>query len=357
MNENQTNPISESVPTQMNPDHDFLRVHKTKIVVGATVVLVVTLLAVAAFVLSNSNRSAANSDNNASQNSTAQVGDADEDESDEVEQEDDTDEKPGNSGTPIIKQPTPDLIEFTGITTFSIPEGSTTETHMTFINRGMPKDTQCVLTMNAELTNGTTPTGTETVVIGEYFSKYFTVTTGVYKFNFVCKYQDQTQIQAATVTVNSLPASMCYKDNFEVGQTVATVEDLKSELAGIWRGCVLTPFGMYPSPNTQYGVEITFRANGTYASRNYESVVYPNTYMTHPVFYYDADGESESKTYDIDDNLSGDSGSGSIVVVGPKGGSKQINQIKVSADGTKLSFDYYFEGNGKFTYQLEKVTE
>ena len=116
--------------------------------------------------------------------------------------------------------------------------------------------------------------------------------------------------------------------------SVSTIDELTSGMVGTWHGCVTTPWTI------TYGIDITFRADGTYSATSGE--VLDGQTMT--ALYYGTDDDSPLKTWWINDIQASNKGVGEInVVFDPTGVVRdELRNVKVMGD--QLEFELFHLG-------------
>lgn len=130
-------------------------------------------------------------------------------------------------------------------------------------------------------------------------------------------------------------------ENTPVEQT--DLEIIQEKIIGSWVGTVSTPW------TESYGVNIEFKADGTYSAQSSSS--------TYPAFYYGTDDDSELKTYDIYDQYDTGECVGTITVlfdVGTTNVSK-LDFISFSEGYNNLTFEYWHRSEyGPVVFELTR---
>jgi hypothetical protein len=124
---------------------------------------------------------------------------------------------------------------------------------------------------------------------------------------------------------------------------------VRNGVVGTWTGTATTP---WVAP---YSVTFTFDSYTHYSARSLQG--------NQVALYYGIDDDSPFKRYDIADLRANGDGTGTIDIVfsnsGPGGNINQdiLDGIKLSADGTRLQFNFMHNGTyGPLQYDLQRST-
>ncbi len=116
--------------------------------------------------------------------------------------------------------------------------------------------------------------------------------------------------------------------------SVSTIDELTSGMVGTWHGCVTTPWTI------QYGVDVTFRADGTYSATSGE--VLDGQTMT--ALYYGIDDDSPLKKWWINDLQASNKGVGEIDIVFDAKGVNRDELRNVKLMGDQLELELFHQG-------------
>ncbi|RYE78159.1 MAG: hypothetical protein EOO74_05745 [Myxococcales bacterium] len=119
----------------------------------------------------------------------------------------------------------------------------------------------------------------------------------------------------------------------------------KAAVVGQWQGTASTPW------TPDYPVTFRFDADGHYTSSSSSA--------EWSALYYDMNGDSPLKMYELEDILANKSAVGTIQLVsypGDGGFQADIKKVHLSAGLTELSFEVWNDKYGPMRYQLERVS-
>lgn len=280
-------------------------------------------------------------------------------EEEEVEQG----QQPQSEGPTSQPAPPAPFLEYWGLVFTSAEEGKKYTTTMTFVARnGAPLGSKCTLTLNSTLANGSKETASKELTLSSEFTSHtISVYPGVHDFVMNCMFNDNPYTKTGTITINQIPLTVCDTKQFELGDSVTTLEETQTKMVGKWRGCAHTPFG---DGDFDYGVEVTFNADGTYSARNYDlemnNGLLDPVRPLHPAFYYGTDDDLPNKRFEFD-TFSQQNGAVGVITIAFNANNSIVDTLrnfKVSADGQRLSFGFIHNGRyGPIVYELEKVAE
>ena len=136
------------------------------------------------------------------------------------------------------------------------------------------------------------------------------------------------------VAVDGLPERCLGFDFPKADISASDINELTSGMVGTWHGCVTTPWTI------TYGVDVTFRADGTYSASSGE--VLDGQTMT--ALYYGTDDDSPLKQWWINDFQASNKGVGEIdIAFDPKGVVRdELRNVKLMDD--QLEFELFHMG-------------
>ena len=136
------------------------------------------------------------------------------------------------------------------------------------------------------------------------------------------------------VAVDGLPERCLGFDFPKADISVSTIDGLMSGMVGTWHGCVTTPWTI------MYGVDVTFRADGTYSASSGE--VLDGQTMT--ALYYGTDDDSPLKQWWINDFQASNKGVGEIDIVFDAKGVVRDELRNVKLMGDQLELELFHMG-------------
>lgn len=160
---------------------------------------------------------------------------------------------------------------------------------------------------------------------------------GTYSARLTVEYGDKT-VEIYVIVVISASG----------GDEAKRLAEIRKGMLGSWKGTVTTP---WVAP---YTVDMELRGDGTYSARN----LTPDPDFRVPALYYGTDEDQANKVWLIDDLKANGDATGEIHVSFGEGNAvrDEIRHLRVSADGSRLSFEmWHFGTYGPVAFELTRA--